>query len=811
MRSLTPTLPRETRIDLHLHSRASTDTGSWFLNRAVLPESYTEPADAYATAKRRGMDMVTLTDHNTISGALEIAHHPDVVIGVEVTTAFPEDRVPVHVLVWGVDEAGWGDMDRLRPNLYDLVNYMDAAGLPFCLAHPLHRVGGELTAEHIERCLLLFRLWEGRNGSRPAATNEVAVRIAGSASRDLLMRLADKHGIPPCGDGPPALTGGSDDHGAFDIASTWTVTPHARTPETLLEHLRAGRVAPGGGHGGSGTLAHSVGSLAAKGYLERGTVSIPAPLRGLIGDLLQHRLPPPAGGRAPEMPSAMAEDVLGRIRADRRLVRRYRRIGRTSRGGERSHARLRLATGWLHEELVRRALEPRNLGLATLGRRVEALAGAGALALPYLLAANYARGEVRFAEEVEGEFFGPTTSAPRTVPAVMATDTFSELNGVAGTMRRLAGFAAARPEAGLRVLSCGGDGRDSPGHRDLRAVTRFPVPAYGDRGWTLGVPSIIDLLDVVEASGARVVHAATPGPMGLSALLVARTLGIPFVASHHTELARYALDLTGDRLAAELTGRAVRWFYGQADRVYVPTRATGEALIAGGIDPARVFSFTRGSDTRLFDPARRSRTMRRRLGGDGAVTVVLYVGRLSAEKGLLALADAFRRAAAARPGLHLALVGDGPARSEVAAALAGTPHRFLGALTGEELASAYASADLFCLPSQTETFGQVVTEAAASALPAVVIGRGGAAEQVTDGETGLLVPPDDPVALAAAIAVLHDNASVRLAMGARARIAALARPGWDDVFADLLSGYRDLAGGRVGIAPVGPAAGRATA
>lgn len=804
MRSLIPIIPRETRIDLHLHSRASTDTGSWFLNRAVLPESYTEPAHAYATAKRRGMDLVTLTDHNTISGALEIAHHPDVVIGVEVTTEFPEDRVPVHILVWGVDEAHWADMDRLRPNIYELLDCVEAAGLPFALAHPLHRVGGELTADHIERCLLLFRLWEGRNGSRPQATNEVAVRIARSAGRDLMERLADKHGIPPCGDGPPALTGGSDDHGAFDIAATWTVTPPARTPRALLAHLRAGAVSPGGGHGGAGTLAHSVGSLAAKAYLERGSAAIPGPLRGLVGDLLQHRLPPSAEGAegaAPAAGSTIADDVLALIRADRRLVRRYRRIGRTARGSARSHARLRLATGWLHEELVRRALDPRGLSLASVGRRVEALAGAGALALPYLLAANYARGEVRFAEGVEREFFGPALAAPGSIPALMVTDTFHELNGVAGTMRRLAAFAAADPARGLRVLSCGGEGDDSAGHRDLPAVTRLPLPAYGDDGWRLGVPSIIDLLDAVESSGARVIHAATPGPMGLSALVVARILGIPFVASYHTELARYALDLTGDRLAAELTDRAVRWFYGKAQRVYVPTRATGTGLIANGIDPSRIFTFTRGTDTALFDPVHRSPAMRRRLGGDDA-TILLYVGRLSREKGLLQLAAAFRRAAATRPGLRLALVGDGPARAEIAGALAGTAHRFAGPLSGSDLAAAYASADIFCLPSQTETFGQVVTEAAASGLPAIVLDRGGAVEQVSDGESGLIVGPDDPVALAAAIAVLHDNASMRAQMGVSARADALARPCWDDVFDGLLQGYAGLV---TGSAPVGSA------
>ena len=186
--------------------------------------------------------------------------------------------------------------------------------------------------------------------------------------------------------------------------------------------------------------------------------------------------------------------------------------------------------------------------------------------------------------------------------------------------------------------------------------------------------------------------------------------------------------------------------------------------------------------------------MRARLGARGG-TVLLYVGRLSPEKGLFLLADAFRRAAAVLPGLRLALVGEGPAREGLARALAGTPHRFVGPLRGGDLAAAYASADLFCLPSATETFGQVVTEAAASGLPAVVLGAGAAAEHVGDGETGVVVPADDPAALAAAIARLAGDAGLRAAMGARARARALRRPGWAEVLDGLLDGYADLAGG----------------
>ncbi len=792
MRPHTPSGPAESRIDLHLHSRASTDTGSWFLSRAVMPESFTEPEAAYAAAKRRGMDLVTLTDHNTIAGALEIAHHADVVVGVEVTVEFPEDRVPLHVLAWGLDEARWDDMARLRGNLYELLDYADDAGLPCALAHPLHRVGGELSADHLERCLLLFRLWEGLNGARPRQGNEVAARIARSASRNLLGRLAEKHGIAPRAAGPPGLTGGSDDHGSYDIASAWTATPAAAGPADLLRHLRAGRVRPEGSHGSAEALAHSVGSLAAKAYLERGGVAIPPPLRGIVGDLLHHPLAagPPAAPDAGGAPG-IGHDVLARIRADRRLVRRYRRLGRAIDGSERSHARLRLATGWLHEELVRRALDPRGLRLGALGRRAEALAGAGMLAFPYLLAAHYAAGEVRFAEAVEREFFGPRPASPGPVPAVMATDTFAELNGVAGTMRRLAAHAGARPELGVTVLACGSGVASGPGHVELPAIARMPIPAYGDAAWRLGVPSLVDVLDAVEDAGARVVHAATPGPMGLAALVVARTLGLPFVATYHTELARYALELTGDRFAAALADRAVRWFYSQADRVYVPTRATAQGLLQAGIDPDRIAVFARGTDAEAFRPERRSRLMRARLGARGGV-VLLYVGRLSREKGLFLLADAFRRASAGRPELRLALVGDGPARDELARALRGTPHRFVGPLRGGDLSAAYASADLFCLPSATETFGQVVTEAAASGLPAVVLDAGGAAEHVADGETGLVVPADDPARLAGAVARLAADPALRAAMGARARATALRRPGWPEVLDRLLDGYADL-------------------
>ena len=153
-------------VDLHLHSRASTETGNWFLKNAVLPESYTDPEQAYRKAKDHGMDFVTLTDHDTIRGALEIAHHPDAFVSVEATTRFPDDDTPLHVLCWNISESDFAAIDAARPNVFELVDELERRGVTHALAHPLYRIGAALTPAHVEKCLLLFPIWEGRNGAR---------------------------------------------------------------------------------------------------------------------------------------------------------------------------------------------------------------------------------------------------------------------------------------------------------------------------------------------------------------------------------------------------------------------------------------------------------------------------------------------------------------------------------------------------------------------------------------------------------------------------------------------------------------------
>ena len=157
------------RCDLHVHSVASTDSGNYALRKARLGESYTSPERVYELCRRRGMRFVTVSDHNTLEGVLRIAGRPSVFLSEEVTTAFAGDELPLHVLVWNLTERDHRDLQPWRASVVDLVRFLRERGLPHALAHPLYRMGPPLTPAHIERLLLLFGVWEGRNGARPRA------------------------------------------------------------------------------------------------------------------------------------------------------------------------------------------------------------------------------------------------------------------------------------------------------------------------------------------------------------------------------------------------------------------------------------------------------------------------------------------------------------------------------------------------------------------------------------------------------------------------------------------------------------------
>jgi glycosyltransferase involved in cell wall biosynthesis/predicted metal-dependent phosphoesterase TrpH len=731
------------RCDLHVHSRYSTDSGNYALRRARLGESYTDPERVYHVCKRRGMDVVTISDHNTVEGALRIAHLPDTFLSVEVTTRFEEDDVPLHVLVWGLSEEDHRDLQPYRPSVVELVAFLRDRNLAHALAHPLYRMGPPLTASHVERMMLLFSVWEGRNGARPADANALACRLAAAASPEYIAKLADRHGLEARNAGSIALTGGSDDHGALDIATTFTVSCGS-TPAELLAAIMAGDSHPEGEHGSTVKLAHALAALAANAYREGG---------GEIAPLV--------AGELHLLFDEDAEDAAARHEEIRSMsVRVARALGARGREGV-------------------------ALGRLDVGARLAALVYAGGVQLPYLVTANHHAASRQGLHEIESAFFG-VREEQRELTALVFTDTFGEANGVAGTMRRLAaeGSRGALP---LRVATARPQAADEQGLIVFPPDWTLPLPTYEQL--ELRFPLVTDVLARVEQERPDVIHVATPGPVGVCGLAAAKLLGLPVVGSYHTELGPYALHLTRDLLVSQAMDLWVDWFYHRCDVVLAPTGAVADALRARGLE--RVSVWGRGVDTELFSPQRRREDCREQLL-DGGELLLLSVGRLSKEKRVDVLLDSFRTLRAIRPGLRLVIVGDGPGRIDLEET-APPGVRFLGELRGEELASVYAAADVFCFPSTTDTFGQVIVEAYASGLPVVAADAGGASELVRDGVTGRLAPPKDVTGFTAALQSVVDD-PLRRERLAREALAFAQRQTWRRSYDELLGAYAAAAG-----------------
>jgi glycosyltransferase involved in cell wall biosynthesis len=312
------------------------------------------------------------------------------------------------------------------------------------------------------------------------------------------------------------------------------------------------------------------------------------------------------------------------------------------------------------------------------------------------------------------------------------------------------------------------------------AVPSVPFPPYP--GLRAGLPDPRIALEL-QRFRPQVLHAVGPACLGIWGMLAARALRIPVVASYHTDLPAY---LPGFGLAwtEPAIWPLLRRVHNAAVLNLCPSRHTQRELRAHGIE--NVDLWRGGVDTNLFHPGMRSLQMRFRLaGGRLDRPVVLYVGRLSPEKGL----EVLGRVAEAVPGVRLALVGDGPARAKLERELAGCAVQFLGFLRGDKLAAAFASADVFVMPSTSETLGFVVLEAMSAGLPVVAARAGGIPDLVSDGENGILYEPADPAAAGKAVAELLAHPGRRLDLAARGRETAL-RSSWAQETKQLVDAYR---------------------
>jgi glycosyltransferase involved in cell wall biosynthesis/predicted metal-dependent phosphoesterase TrpH len=745
-----------TRVDLHCHSTASEISKLGIQRSLGLPECATPPEEVYELAKRRDMDFVTITDHDTIDGCLEIADRDDVFISEELTVWFRGEPQAVHLLCFGIDPDDHAWLQEHNRDVEACAEYLHSHEISCSLAHPFYAVEAPLTPAHRRRLAELFPVWETRNGSR---------------ARELNMPAAiyiETHG----GTG----TGGSDDHAGVDIGRTFTETPPAATPEEFLRHIREGQADARGEQGSAAKWAHSAMALGTRALLLKGAESNgdhsaePDPDAILKiaervmseGDLRRGET---GGDLGPEDARALLNAFVSSVG-----VEPGRALIESMQADEFSHAELARRARRTHERRLREVVEETVEAVGSGGepselaaRAVETgrnLFRAAIPAIPYAPAAAFLGKEKAKLTPPEG---------PKRVALV--ADAIGGVHGVTHTIERIRELGVPGHE--VEVI-----GTDRNVDRRLSAVAEVDIPFY--EGLEIGIPSLPAMVEVLAEGRFDAVHLTAPGPAGVTAALIARVMDLPVLGSWHTELGAYARLRSSSPELERGMDMALSMFYRQCGRVLSPSPASDESLVRLGVERQAVGRWGRGVNTSRFDPALRDAD-----SYPGEIKA-LYVGRLTREKGVDLLADSFIRAHEADPRLHLLLAGGGPEEGMLRERL-GDRATFLGWLSGDQLARAYASADLFLFCSQTDTFGQVLVEAGASGLPCVAVDEGGPSSIVVDGETGRLCEAD-PGMLAAAILQLADSPAWRAKLGRQGLEAARART-WEAAMMQLADGY----------------------
>jgi glycosyltransferase involved in cell wall biosynthesis len=363
--------------------------------------------------------------------------------------------------------------------------------------------------------------------------------------------------------------------------------------------------------------------------------------------------------------------------------------------------------------------------------------------------------------------------------AIFTDNDFGKVNGVTTTLRAV--LEHAPDDLDLRIYTCDRVGIESGEYLSLPALG-VGIPFY--REMKVYAAPFRRFLRHAVADGVEVVHFTTPGPVGLAAVWVAARLGLPIIGSFHTDLAEYARVLSGSTWLGSLMQAYMRWAYGRCERVFAPSEATRDMLIRANINPTRIDIWRRGVSSTQFDPAKRSSALREQWGVSSRRPALLYVGRLSREKGLDMLEPFSRFLDYAGVAHRLVLVGDGPMRKQLEAACPGAV--FTGTRSPDDVATAMASADLFVFPSQTDTAGNVVLEAQASGLPVLVSRTGGPCENLRLGESGFAC--GDLVDYMRRAAQLARNSAKRQQFSIAAREYALTRC-WESALEPLYRSY----------------------
>src|SRR5437773_3384540 len=607
------------KCDLHIHSRYSARSEEWLFRRFDFPDSYSDPKELYRQLLALGMDYVTLTDHDTIDGCLQILDLPQAFISEQITTYFPQDPCKLHILVWGISEEQHRDLERVRDDIFELQRYLQTAQIAHAVAHPFYSINGKLEASHLERLILLFKHFEGINGLRDALLSELAQNLFCSLTPEKISRWAEKHSLAPTHAEPwkKILVGSSEDHGGQFGASAYTETPPANSAKKFLEHIRNGDCVARGQSGTPLALSHGFYNTVSCFIQDRFHEKL-----GPNATLLEEMFSRFMEGRDPteftlaEKVTFIAQGVLsGKIfelakPANMSLWKELSgyfaqpevkaKLAAQLNAVPEAERRTFMMANMVAEQLTFRFFKKfvQQISNGNLVESVQALTAIAPILIiltPYIYGFHSQAPSRKWLQKIFQELTGKIPKALQNNKRAWFTDTIEDVNGVATTIRKMTATGAAAGRELVVVTSRSELTIDDAPIKNFKPIGEFELPEYELQ--KLSFPPILQMLDYIQRENFSEIIISTPAPIGLTALLAAKMLNLQTSGIYHTDFPQYIRILTDDSFLESVTWRYMHWFYNQLDIVFVNSEEYRESWIKRGFEPAKLKIFPRGLDT----------------------------------------------------------------------------------------------------------------------------------------------------------------------------------------------------------------------
>ncbi len=795
------------RADLHVHSKASRRPSEWFLQKVGAQESYTDIDTLYASAKARGMDFVTVTDHNTIDGALELVekYPEDTFISVETTTYFPENRCKIHLLLFDITPDQFDRISAVRQDIYQLRELVREEDIVCSVAHGFYSVNNRLNLDILEKLILLFDVFEGLNGARNRYFNRLWLETLDSLTPETIQLLQEKHGIDPMSDDPwiKGITGGSDDHAGLFIGQTATTATVTGSKHIFLQYVRNKKTRCTGRCNDYKSFAFSIYKIFCQYSADAGK-NTPGGLLSFINSVVfeerQSRLKQWLTLRKVKKGKQIKDKIILKFIEDV-----YDWSHHNTLDVEKKFDNIYKSMGLLLDEFFRMLLDSfvKDFSKGDINRLFRNLMSsfpAFFISIPFFSSLSHLSRDRALMIALRQKYNNKNRHIQKKV--LWFTDTLNDLNGVSVTLENFCSEGLKRQHELTFVTCCHHfDNRQRKNSKIIYLPGIYSVTPGFYTSFTLNFPSLLASMEIVYQQQPDRIVISTPGPVGLLGMVMGHLMGLECVLIYHTDFSAQASWLFKDEELTGLVRFLVNRFYSFGSQIRVPTQEYIRILEAQGYKPEQMRLFRRGITVpeKPMDPVAK-KILKDKMGICGGTTL-LWAGRMSGDKNVKFLISVYHKALKICPDLNLILCGAGPDEKDIKAACRNHDRVFfMGCVPNDELMNIYEIADLFVFPSTTDTFGMVILEAQSRGLPALVTDSGGPKEIIEDGHTGHVLCLSDEQSWVREIIQIHEIKKSRpneyFKMKEDCRRHVRRRFSWDNALDDIMDVGVPVSGGQ---------------